>query len=680
MTSFVSTVIEFISAHPHLAYLVVLLLAASESIPVLGALVPGSAVIVAASALVPTGAVRLWPLLVAAVAGAIIGDGLSYWIGHRYKGAALDFRPLRRYPALVARSEAFFERHGPKSVFLARFIPGLRAVIPLFAGILQMPPLRFYAANILSALTWGPAHVLLGVLVGASFNLFGAAAKPLGILLILLAVLIWSTVRIVSVSVNRGAPLVVAAAERVRKWAGRFDTRWARALHSLLDPTRSDARALAVLAVVLIGGAWLFLGVLQDVISGDPLVRADTAIYQGLTDLRTAPGDAVMITITELGDTVVVVAVAMAVLGWLLWKRAWRTAGYWLGATAGAMALNTAIKVALHRARPGELLYSGWSVFSFPSDHSTFNIVLYGFLAFLIARQLRPVWRVPVILTAALFVLLVAFSRLYLGAHWLSDVVGGLAFGTAWLAALGFFYLRKPSEPIPCMGLIVAGLTTLVLAGAINVHRHRAFDLQRYAITRASLTMPADIWWNTGWRQLPTRRIDLAGEAEEPLTIQWAGDLDSIQRLLVSKGWQPPPPWRPANMLAWLTANASPGALPVVPQLAGGRLPSLTLIRSSDMAPAKSRLVLRLWTVDLMLTNQPSSPVWVGTVVEERLDHPVSLVTLTLRQPDLNGPRNAMAAEVGSGRLSDPIVSDEHGGWDGRILLVRQASSSDVGR
>ena len=59
-----------------------------------------------------------------------------------------------------------------------------------------------------------------------------------------------------------------------------------------------------------------------------------------------------------------------------------------LVAIAGASALNIVIKVALYRTRPGELLYSGWSAFSFPSGHSTINVVLYGFLAFLIALLL----------------------------------------------------------------------------------------------------------------------------------------------------------------------------------------------------------------------------------------------------------------------------------------------------
>ncbi|WP_426130369.1 phosphatase PAP2 family protein [Pararhizobium sp. PWRC1-1] len=94
-------------------------------------------------------------------------------------------------------------------------------------------------------------------------------------------------------------------------------------------------------------------------------------------------------------------------------------------AVAGASALNTIIKLTLHRARPDELLYSGWSAFSFPSGHSTANMVLYGFLAFLIARDIRPAPQVLVGLFAAMLIFLIAFSRLYLGAHWFSDVVGG---------------------------------------------------------------------------------------------------------------------------------------------------------------------------------------------------------------------------------------------------------------
>jgi membrane protein DedA with SNARE-associated domain len=204
VTSFLSAITQYIAAHPHLAYTAVFLLALSESIPIIGAVVPGSGVILAVSTLVPSGVVSFWPLLAAATAGAIVGDGSSFWIGHRYQREILERRPLNRYPELVARSQAFFTRHGDKSVFLARFTPGLRAFVPLLAGILRMPASRFYAANILSALVWAPAHTLPGVLVGASVPLLGAAAKPIAILLVLLIVLLWAVVQAVRFALRRG--------------------------------------------------------------------------------------------------------------------------------------------------------------------------------------------------------------------------------------------------------------------------------------------------------------------------------------------------------------------------------------------------------------------------------------------------------------------------------------------
>ncbi|HWL57806.1 MAG TPA: hypothetical protein VNQ78_14175, partial [Paracoccus sp. (in: a-proteobacteria)] len=84
MLAFFADVTAFIAAHPHLSYAAVLFLALSESIPVIGVFIPGTAAILAISALVPSGIVKLWPLLVAASVGAIIGDGLSFWLGHRY--------------------------------------------------------------------------------------------------------------------------------------------------------------------------------------------------------------------------------------------------------------------------------------------------------------------------------------------------------------------------------------------------------------------------------------------------------------------------------------------------------------------------------------------------------------------------------------------------------------------
>lgn len=674
VASFFSAVVEFITVHPHFAYAAVFLLALSESVPVIGAIVPGTAVILAISALVPTGAVTLWPLLGAAVVGAILGDGLSFWTGHRYNRRILESWPIDRHPDLVARSEAFFARHGDKSVLIARFVPGVRAFIPLIAGALRMRVSRFYGANILSALVWAPSHILPAVLVGSAFKQFGAAAEPLAILLIVLIVTIWAAIHAVRLSVRHGLPLASVATQKLRTWSAARDSRFSRIVHDLLDPSRPDVRVLALLAVVLVGCAWLFVGILEDVASGDPLVRADTAIYNALQDLRTAPGDAVMIAITELGDTVVVVAVTTAGFLWLAWRRAWRTAAFWLLAIAGASAINTVIKSALHRARPAELLYTGSSAFSFPSGHSTANTALYGFLAFLIALGLRPAWRLPIAFTATFLALVIAFSRLYLGAHWFSDVTAGLAFGTAWIAGLGFAYLRKPVQPYGAIGLAIVSITALGLAGSLNVYRNHSTDIVRYAFKPAVQTISASDWWMNGWQRLPSHRIDLFGEIEEPLAVQWAGSLTVIQQVLQQRGWRTPAPWTATNALGWLTAKAAPVELPVVPRLASGRPPALSLVLANDKMPESSRFVLRLWASDLELSDRNSSEIWLGSVVDEHFDRPISLITVSATRSNANASRDLLLGASQSERLVSRSGSAENADWDGRSLLLDASS------
>ena len=174
MASFLDPLIAFVSAHAWLAYLTLFLAALLEAVPVVGSLVPGSTIILALSALVPGGELNLWGVLAAAIAGALVGDGSAFWIGHRSQREILNVWPLRNYPGVVAQSEAFFHSRGALAVFFARFVPPIRAFVPITAGALGMPPLRFYGVNIPAILVWALAHVLPGVLaISALHEYFG---------------------------------------------------------------------------------------------------------------------------------------------------------------------------------------------------------------------------------------------------------------------------------------------------------------------------------------------------------------------------------------------------------------------------------------------------------------------------------------------------------------------------
>jgi membrane protein DedA with SNARE-associated domain len=173
VTSFIDPLISFVSAHAWLAYLTLFLAALLEAVPIIGSVIPGSTIILALSALVPGGELRFEFVLAAAVAGALLGDGTAFWIGHRAQREILNAWPMANYPGVVAQSEAFFHSWGALAVFFARFVPPIRAFVPITAGALGMPPLRFYPVNTAAILLWAPAHVLPGVLAVSALERYG---------------------------------------------------------------------------------------------------------------------------------------------------------------------------------------------------------------------------------------------------------------------------------------------------------------------------------------------------------------------------------------------------------------------------------------------------------------------------------------------------------------------------
>ena len=181
MASYIDPLIAFVSAHAWLAYLTLFLAALLEAVPVVGSVIPGSTIILALSALVPGGDLALEWVLAVAIAGALIGDGSAFWVGHRAQREILSSWPMSNYPRVVAQSEAFFQRWGALAVFFARFVPPIRAFVPITAGASGMAPARFFAVNIPAVLLWAPAHVLPGVLAVSALHEYAGISHHTGI-------------------------------------------------------------------------------------------------------------------------------------------------------------------------------------------------------------------------------------------------------------------------------------------------------------------------------------------------------------------------------------------------------------------------------------------------------------------------------------------------------------------
>jgi undecaprenyl-diphosphatase len=192
--------------------------------------------------------------------------------------------------------------------------------------------------------------------------------------------------------------------------------------------------AFGVGAIVVLAG--LFIAIAEDVATGDPIVRMD----QGIADWLHVHGNraltAFLLGVTHLHSMAGVWAMSLAFAAYLAWKRAW----YWLFALvltmSGGMVLNTVFKHAFQRARPAwDHPLLSLTSYSFPSGHAAGATLFYGILAAYLLTRLRSAWaRAACVAGAVAMVALVAFSRMYLGVHYLTDVLAAACASGAWLA------------------------------------------------------------------------------------------------------------------------------------------------------------------------------------------------------------------------------------------------------
>ncbi|HKB53082.1 MAG TPA: phosphatase PAP2 family protein, partial [Ramlibacter sp.] len=612
------TVLDLVGAHPLAASLLVALVALAESLAIVGTLVPAAIVMFSAGVLIGRGDLEPSSTLGLAALGAALGDALSYELGRRHQDRIRAWSVFQRHRAAVLHAEAFLRRHGGKSIVLARFTGAVRAFVPLLAGFSRMPRARFYGTNIVSALLWAPAHILPGVLFGTSLAMAEAVSGRLALVVLILVALIWTVTWVMSLLVRFGVPQARRLRDAAVARARSSNSRTARAALALLDPQQPGSHALLLGSIVVLGAGWLFFGILQDVLSRDPLVTLDVSVFRLLRTLRSAPGDRLMVAITEMGSGGVLVPLIALVLLWLAWRRCWRTAGYWLAVVVFGQVLVQVLKFTVARHRPVANIYGGTALFSFPSGHATASTVVLAFLAFLLSRG--QTWRMRIVIaaTTGAYVALVAFSRLYLGAHWLSDVLAGMSLGLAWVAFATMVYTRRGiHEDFAPRALIPSVAAAVVVFGALWIHHRAGDDAQRFAAASPHDFMLRSAWLADGWRRLPARRLEVTGQPQEPFQLQLACSRREMADQLAASGWQQAPAWSVTGVLGLLAPGQPIADLPVLPGFNLGEPSVLAFVRRPPRQP-QQRDVLRLWRSEFVLAAARSHPaIWYGSVYRE---------------------------------------------------------------
>ena len=400
----------------------------------IGLFLPGSTIILVLGALSARGYVDTGDLLWFAVLGAILGDNVNYYLGRRYGARWLEkgFWFLR--PNHIEKARHFMDAHGAKSVFLGRFIPSVKEVVPFIAGSVKMNKRTFMLWNVLGAVGWGFEWVLAGYIFAQSLNLAEVWLSRAGLFftfLIILGVILyffkWLIVKkgkeflVVFISLWQSIKEAVIDNEHVALWIQKHP-RSVYFLQARLNRTAFTGLTLSILTLAFVYVLALFGGVVEDLITSDPIVAADVRIANLFFVFRTDALTKVFTWITLLGKSQVILGfiVILVALLWL-WRKNYYIIPLFIAVT-GSEGFTYLGKLAFHRPRPELAVYAEHS-FSFPSGHATIAVAFYGFVGYLLARFVQS-WnrKVNISFLTILIIIAIGFSRVYLGEHYISDV------------------------------------------------------------------------------------------------------------------------------------------------------------------------------------------------------------------------------------------------------------------
>lgn len=243
---------------------------------------------------------------------------------------------------------------------------------------------------------------------------------------------------------------------RVAALGSRFE-RPLRFLRNRLTPGGYLGLHLTVGALIILAGVWVFVEIADEVLENETMVEIDHRVSDWMQAHQTPWVTRVAQWVTDLGSAAFITTASAVVIGVLLQWRSWhRLLAYGLAVIGGAL-LNYLLKISFARARPVfENPLVTLDSYSFPSGHTMSATVFYGALALsalLYAQGWGLRWRLCIVFVAALLIVLIGFTRVYLGAHFLSDVVGAATIGVAWLMAshtgVEIFRLRQEEQKQP---------------------------------------------------------------------------------------------------------------------------------------------------------------------------------------------------------------------------------------
>jgi undecaprenyl-diphosphatase len=406
MGSWLDSITAWLTLNPSWLGAAIFLVSCLECLAIAGIIIPGTVALFAIAALAGSGILPLSEALLLGFLGGLLGDFVSYFLGRRFHQNIRRLPGLRHHPEWMTGAETYFQRYGIASLLVGRFIGPLRPMLPMVAGMFDMPFVRFAGVSVIAAAGWSVAYILPGWATGAAIRL----PLPEGF---------WPEAGVVAAGLAVLLGVAIQGSVRAKRYATRL---------------------IALTCLILLIGVFL----------GWPyLAHLDQGVMTLVQEHRSAAAENFVVLVTGLGDFRTQFCAAAVLLIILVVTRQWRHAIFACATTLGAAIINQSMKHTFARARP-EVLAEPLTTYSMPSGHASASFALLMTLAVLAGRgqpvRLRLTWLVLGAIPAAS----ICVSRVYLGVHWPTDVLAGmlLAFFTC-AASLAFVQNKQPLPALP---------------------------------------------------------------------------------------------------------------------------------------------------------------------------------------------------------------------------------------
>lgn len=600
---------SWLNNNPTWAGIITFLISFSESLAIIGSIIPGSVTMTAIGILIGTGIIPAKSTFTWAILGAIAGDSASYYLGFYYKDRIKNCWPFAKHPHWLNMGKDYFEKHGGKSVLIGRFIGPLRSIIPLIAGSMQMPTSRFLIANILSAIGWSFLYILPGVFIGAATTELSADTATRLFIYVLVALLaLWLMSFITRWLVTQLSHYFEISIDKYWLYLSTHPRLKRFSLLLINNQNHSDTLRFKLFLFAL------FLLILYSLLtilsySSDSISNINSAYFHFIHSIRTDLFNYFFIVIRSLSHNNSLICMIVVIFFSLIMSQRQKIAIIWM---ANALFIFSLTYLLSRYMVPLQFSNHIKTIsFSYPDTTSLIASNLILLLTYMLNSTSGYPQRNIVLFISSLAVCLIGLSSLYVENNILFTVFASLCMGMS-IATISYLFMKRSDQNLsmpvnfsPIL-LITVALTALFINYTTGESKRQAL---KQTITTHYIALSP--WWQQHKPVMPLYRYNRFGHPIALLNIQWLDNLKSIEQQMLSQGF------KKANLnsyLHWLERLAAKNKLnqlPVFTQLLNDKKPTVTLYKyTNDKTPL---IILRLWPSPIQIKDS-NKTMWLGSM------------------------------------------------------------------